>query len=93
VAQWDRASRDAARALGQLNSAISLASRAQSGIDAYEGAPTAAQRRELDWAWEDALAGVAGLNKAIAEDMPELYRAAGASSRWAPLKPVSPPRR
>jgi photosystem II stability/assembly factor-like uncharacterized protein len=93
AAQWDRASRDAARALGQLNSAISMASRAQSGIDAYEGAPTAAQRRELDWAWEDALAGVAGLNKAIAEEMPELYRAAGASPRWAPLKPVAAPKR
>jgi len=91
--EWDRASRDAGRALAQINSAISMAQRAQSGIDGYEGAPTAAQKRELEWAWEDAVAGVAAMNKVIVELMPDLYRTAGASPRWAPLKPVAAPKR
>ena len=77
----------------QLNAAITGAARAQSAIDAYEGAPTAAQLRELDWAWEDAAAGVAALNQLIEEDMPALYGAAGASSRWTPLKPAPLPKR
>jgi hypothetical protein len=93
AAQLERCSRDLARALAELSAAITGASRAQTTIDAYEGAPTSAQIRELNWAWEDAIAGVAGLNQLIDEAMPPLYSAAGASSRWTPLKPVPPPMR
>ena len=93
VDQLDRAGRDLSVVLAQLTSAISGASRAQSAIDAYEGIPTAAQLRELDWAWEDALAGVAALNEIIQGQMPDLYAAAGPSPRWSPVKPVPVPKR
>jgi photosystem II stability/assembly factor-like uncharacterized protein len=93
AAQLDTASRDTGRALGLLGSAINGASRAQTAIDVYEGAPTAAQLRELDWAWEDAAAGIAALNRVIDEQMPALYQAAGASPRWEMPKPVAPPKR
>jgi hypothetical protein len=89
VALLERALRDLGRALGQLNGAIGSAARSQNAIDGYEGPPTAAQLRELDWAWEDAVAGIAGLNQVIRDDMPALYTAAGASPRWTPLKPVT----
>lgn len=55
-------------------------------MDAYEGVPTAAQLRELDWAWEDAVSAVSALNRMIQQDLPAL----GASSiPTAPL-PVRP---
>ncbi len=93
LATLDRAARDLGRALTQLNNAIGGASRAQSAIDQYEGMPTAAQVRELDWAWEDAAQGVAGLNQVIQDQMPSLYAAAGASPRWQPVKPAPTPKR
>jgi photosystem II stability/assembly factor-like uncharacterized protein len=93
AAQLERASRELAKALGQLSAAITGAARVQAAMDAYEGAPTAAQLRELNWAWEDAAAGVAALNQLIDEAMPPLYGAAGASSRWTPLKPAPLPKR
>ena len=86
--QLDRVSRDVMRAIANLNNAIASASRAQAAIDAYEGAPTAAQLRELDWAWEDATAGVTTLNRLLNEDMPALYRAAGPSPRLLPIRPL-----
>jgi photosystem II stability/assembly factor-like uncharacterized protein len=89
----ERVSRELGRVLGQLSNAIAEAARAQNAIDAYEGAPTAEQSREIEWAWEDALAGVAALNRVIRDDMRVLYEAAGPSARWEPLKPVPPPRR
>ena len=81
------------RRLAQLSAAITGAARVQAAMDAYEGAPTAAQLRELNWAWEDAAAGVTALNQLIDESMPPLYGAAGASSRWTPLKPAPLPKR
>ena len=79
--------------MGQVNAAIAGAARAQNAIDTYEGLPTAAQLRELDWAWEDAAEGATSVNRAIEGDMPELYAAAGPSARWSPLKPVPLPKR
>lgn len=89
----ERVSRELNRVLGQLSSAIGQAARAQNAIDGYEGAPTAEQSREIEWAWEDALSAVTTLNRIIRDDMRALYDAAGPSARWEPLKPVPPPRR
>jgi photosystem II stability/assembly factor-like uncharacterized protein len=89
----ERVSRELGRILGLLGGAIAEASRASSAIDAYEGAPTAEQAREIDWAWEDALGAVSALNRLIREDMRALYEAAGPSSRWTPLQAVPAPRR
>ena len=54
-----RVSQELSKALGdRWGMPRGLASRAQSAIDAYEGAPTAEQSRELEAAWDDALSGV-----------------------------------
>jgi photosystem II stability/assembly factor-like uncharacterized protein len=37
----------------------------ESAMDGYQGLPTAGQLRDLDWAWEDGIAAVAGLNRLI----------------------------
>jgi hypothetical protein len=93
VALLDRAGRDIARAMGQVNGAIAGAARTQNAIDMYEGAPTAAQLREVEWAWQDAVEGVTSVNRVIEADMPELYAAAGPSPRWSPVKPLPLPKR
>jgi hypothetical protein len=90
----EQATHDLARAAGQLNTALAGAARAQHSIDGFEGAPTAAQLRELDWAWQDAAAGVAALNQIIQQQMPAIYSAAGSSAqRWTPMKPAPMPKR
>jgi photosystem II stability/assembly factor-like uncharacterized protein len=88
-----RVSQELSKVLGQLGNAAGLASRAQFAIDGYEGPPTAEQSRELEAAWEDALAGVGTLNRIIRQEMRPLYDAAGPSTRWTPLKPVPAPKR
>lgn len=92
LALVDRAARELARAMAQVNGAAAQAARAQAAIDGYEGAPTAAQEREVQWAWDDALAGVAVLNRLIAEEMPALYDAAGGASRWPAPEAVPEPK-
>jgi hypothetical protein len=63
----------------------------QSGIDAYEGLPTGAQLRQLDWAWEDATSTVSALNRTIQQDMPAVYSALGGPIKWPEAQPVPAP--
>jgi hypothetical protein len=89
----ERVSRELGRVSGQLSAASYQASRALNAIDGYEGAPTAEQMRDIESAWEIAQSAVTALNRVIRDDMRPLYEAAGPSPRWAPLKPVPPPKR
>jgi len=50
---------------GLINRAMGSAAGAQYAMDGYAGLPTAAQLRQLDWAWEDANSAVATLNQLI----------------------------
>ncbi|HTX34099.1 MAG TPA: hypothetical protein VME43_03725, partial [Bryobacteraceae bacterium] len=54
----------------QIGGAITSAAREQTVMDAFAGVPTAAQLRELDFAWEDGAAAVAALNRIITHDLP-----------------------
>jgi hypothetical protein len=92
-AALDKATRDVTRAIGQVNAAISGAARAQIAIDTYEGAPTASQMRELQWAWEDASAAVAALNQVIDDEMPGLYRTGGPVVQWKAFSRIPPLKR
>lgn len=83
----DRISAEVNRAQGQISSASAIAARVQAAIDAYDGVPTEAQRRELEWAWADGRAAVSGLNEAIAA-LPAAHSAAGSAAKWQELKPV-----
>jgi hypothetical protein len=80
LARETRGSAEISRVLGHINGALSEASRVKNAIDSYEGAPTAAQLRELEWAWEDATEAVNALNRIIREE--------GSS-----MKPVAVPKR
>ena len=76
---------------GQVNRPLASAAGVQSAIDGYDGLPTAAQLKQLDWAWEDATAGVAALNRLIERDLPAVYTAVGGAVRWPEVKPVGVP--
>jgi hypothetical protein len=70
----------------QLSQALNDAYNLQSTMDAYEGLPTAAQLRELDWAWQDAVNAVGELNRLIQQDLPAL----GVTAVPAAPVPVKP---
>jgi hypothetical protein len=74
-----------------VNRALGGANQAQGAMDGFDGLPTAAQLKQLDWAWEDALAGVAALNRVIQQDMPSLYASMGGVVRWPEVKVVGVP--
>jgi hypothetical protein len=89
----DRVAAGIGRAQIQMEQAMSGAGLVQNAIDGYPGLPTGSQLRQLDWAWEDAGAGVSALNQAIQQEMPAVYAALGGTVRWPELKPVTPPAR
>jgi hypothetical protein len=62
-------------------------------MDGYDGLPTVAQFRQLDWAWEDATAAVGGLNKLIQESIPSAYSSMGGAVKPPTLAPIPVPAR
>ncbi len=87
----EKAAPEVTRILGELNRTLNSAGRLETTMDNYDGLPTIAQLRELDWAWEDATALVAALNKLIQHDMPPVYAALGNSVKWPAVESVKPP--
>ena len=73
----------------QIATVLNSAARVQNEMDGFAGPPTAAQLRELDWAWEDGEAAIVALNKLVAKDVPAAYAAAGLTAP-ADLKGVPP---
>ena len=61
---------DAPQILSQITRTLGEAYNLETAIDAYQGLPTAAQLRDLDWAWEDAIGAVTALNRLIQQDLP-----------------------
>jgi photosystem II stability/assembly factor-like uncharacterized protein len=82
----DKLTPDLARAQGQIDRAIASAAQVENAMDAYGGLPTAAQLRQIDWAWEDAIAAATALNKLLDAPIP------GATTPLT-LKPVPVPAR
>ena len=77
IAAIERVMPEIAQASGQIDRAIAAAAQVENAMDAYDGLPTAAQMRSVDWAWEDAAAAANGLNKVIRESLPAAYAAMG----------------
>jgi photosystem II stability/assembly factor-like uncharacterized protein len=86
-----RVALEVARVQAQINRTLAAAANLQGAIDGYEGLPTGAQLRQLDWAWEDATAVVTALNREIQQDMPTVYAAMDGTVKWPELKPVPAP--
>jgi len=76
-------------AQAQVARALTGAGQAQGAMDGYGGLPTEAQLRQMDWAWEDALAGVSALNQVIQQDTPAVYAAVGGV--FPAVQPVAEP--
>ena len=74
-----------------VDRAIASAAQVGNAMDGYDGLPTAAQLREIDWAWEDAAAAANALNKLIQEATSAEY--SSKSEKPLTLKPVAVPAR
>ena len=77
----DRVAAQAAQLQSQITRPLTDAYNLETAIDAYQGLPTAAQLRDLDWAWEDAVAAATALNRLIQQDLPALDTASGGAKR------------
>jgi hypothetical protein len=89
----DRIAPEVTRLQGEVFRVQNVASNVQSAMDGYSGLPTVAQLQQLDWAWEDAIAGVTALNRVIQQELPGLYAALDATTRMPEIKPVPLPAR
>ena len=68
----DQVAAQSAQVQSRISRTLTDAYNLENSIDAYQGLPTAAQWRDLDWAWEDAIAAVTALNRLIQQDLPAL---------------------
>jgi len=68
----------------QITRALTDAYNLENAMDAYQGVPTAAQLKELDWIWDDAIASVRALNRVIQQDVPRLYDTLGRGTEITP---------
>jgi hypothetical protein len=84
---------EVARTQAEIGRALQAASRVESAIDSYPGLPTAAQARELEWAWEDAAKAVTELNRVLRDEMAGVYSALTQGGEWKQIQPVTVPER
>jgi hypothetical protein len=59
--------------VGDVDRAFQAANGARGPIEGYSGLPTADQRRQVDWAFEDATKAVADFNRLVGTEIPGLY--------------------
>jgi photosystem II stability/assembly factor-like uncharacterized protein len=88
MAALDKVSPEVARIMAEIGRTLNAANRVELAIDAYDGLPTIAQVRELDWVWQDGTAAVTALNKLIQHDMAPVYSALGNSVKWPAVAAV-----
>jgi photosystem II stability/assembly factor-like uncharacterized protein len=99
LAAIEKAVPELTKAQGQIDRAIASAAQVENAMDAYDGLPTAAQLRQVDWAWEDATAAANALNKLLtdpgipgAPTSPKTTSPATTSSTIKPVPVPSKPR-
>ncbi len=76
-----------------LNRSFASVSRAERGMDSYEGLPTAAQSQALSQAWTDAASAVRGVNAFLAHDMSAVYAAIPSGRAWPKVTALAIPQR
>jgi hypothetical protein len=87
----DKVTPEIAKAQAQTDRAIASAAQVENAMDGYDGLPTAAQLRQIDWAWEDATASATAVNKLISEAIPAAYSSMGGAVKQPKLDPVAMP--
>jgi photosystem II stability/assembly factor-like uncharacterized protein len=89
----DKVIPEIAKAQAQIDRAIASAAQVENAMDGYDGLPTTAQLRQVDWAWEDAATSANALNKLIIETIPAAYASMGGVVKPPRLDPVAVPAR
>ncbi len=89
----DKVLPEIAQAQAEIDRAIASAAQVQNAMDSYDGLPTAAQLKQVDWAWEDAATAVRALNKLSQESIPAAYASMKGAMKPPPLNPVAMPAR
>jgi photosystem II stability/assembly factor-like uncharacterized protein len=89
----DKLTPEIAKAQAQVDRAIAAAAQAENGMEGYDGLPTAAQFRQIDWAWEDGAASVKAVNQLITEAVPAAYSSMGGAVTPPKLDPMKVPAR
>src|SRR3984957_7679288 len=87
----DKVTPEITKAQAQIDRAIASAAQVENAMDGYDGLPTAAQLRQIDWAWEDATASATAVNKLITESVPAAYSSMGGAVKPPRLDPVAMP--
>jgi hypothetical protein len=93
LAAIDKVTPEISKAQAEIDRAIGSAAQVENAMDGYDGLPTTAQLRQIDWAWEDAAAAANALNKLIKESIPAAYSSMGGAVKPPALKPVAVPAR
>jgi hypothetical protein len=93
LAAIDKVTPEVTRAQAQIDRAIASAAQVESAMDGYDGLPTVAQFRQVDWAWEDAAAAANALDKLITQSIPAAYASMGGAVKPPELDPVPAPKR
>jgi hypothetical protein len=91
LAAVEKATLEITKAAGLVDRAIGAAAQAENAIDGYDGLPTEAQLRQVDWAWEDGVAAANALNKVITDAIPAAYAAMGGAVKAPQMKQVAVP--
>jgi photosystem II stability/assembly factor-like uncharacterized protein len=90
----DKLSAAAAQVQGDIERQLTAASQLSRAIEGYSALPTTDQRRELEWAYEDATTAIRALNQLLERDLPALYAQLAQQQLWPPrLPPVPAPAR
>jgi photosystem II stability/assembly factor-like uncharacterized protein len=92
VAPIDKLSTAAAQTQGDIERQLTAASQLSRAIEGYSAVPTTDQRRELEWAYEDATTAIRTLDQLLEQDLPALYSQLAQQHLWpARLQPVPTP--
>jgi photosystem II stability/assembly factor-like uncharacterized protein len=89
----DKVTPEITKAQTQVDRAIAAAAQVENAMEGYDGLPTAAQLRQIDWAWEDGRTSTIAVNKLITESAPAVYSSLGGAVKLPTLNPVAIPAR
>ena len=91
----DKLAAEISRMTADIDRELNAASGLSRAIEAYSGLPTADQRRQIDWTFEDAAKTIEELNRLLQTDVPSAYGDLMKQGLW-PKRPqpiTAPPRR
>jgi photosystem II stability/assembly factor-like uncharacterized protein len=91
----DQLASEISRVTADIDRELNAATGLSRAIEAYSGLPTADQRRQIDWAFEDATKTIDELNRLLQTDVPAAYGDLLKQGLW-PKRPqpvAAPPRR